>query len=445
MLKIRTHKPSIQGMNSTSNTALSRKINKMTFVAALLFSQLGLAQQTSLNMVSETGDYIGQGQIYALDENDGTFTASVNYDNGINVNFTGPTGSFGLNFAPKEGADFIMGPYPGATRFPFQSPTTPGMNASGFGRGCNESFSDFTVLEVVTDNNDNVISFAADFTQHCGSIDAPALTGEVRFNSAGQPFPPAPDNDLDSIANTIDNCTDVFNTDQIDTDRDGLGDVCDDTYTDTFLVLNSEEGDYIGQGEYQELFLLDGNITAQRNFDNGVTINFNGYDSWTLNFAAPGNVDLTAGSYELATEYPFQAINEPGLSVYGAGRGCSISGRFDVLSVVYDSFGEVESFVATFEQYCRGSSSALLGEVRFNAVPQAPELSGSHYRQGRNIITTLNWVTEAEGVDVYYNGQLLETITAANEATYYYFKKFAQEFMVCNIGTDDCSVTYVAN
>lgn len=36
------------------------------------------------------------------------------------------------------------------------------------------------------------------------------------------------DNDSDSIENSVDNCIDVANTDQLDTDDDGLGDACDE-------------------------------------------------------------------------------------------------------------------------------------------------------------------------------------------------------------------------
>ncbi|HEX7028491.1 MAG TPA: hypothetical protein VF268_14720 [Gammaproteobacteria bacterium] len=83
--------------------------------------------------------------------------------------------------------------------------------------------------------------------------------------------------------------------------------------------------------------------------------------------------------------------------------------------------------------------------VTFPEDPAPPVLSGSHKRRGRDIQTTLIWSTDASGVDVYFNGQLVETVTERNTATYSYFKKLSQVFVVCNAGTLDCSNQYVAN
>lgn len=139
----------------------------------------------------------------------------------------------------------------------------------------------------------------------------------------------------------------------------------------TSLSLNSDPGDFIGQGQTIFLTPSNGTFSASQNFDSGVTINFfGGSQFWTLNFAAANHVPLTVGSYTGAARFPFQAFDQPGLSVTGDGRGCNtLTGSFTVLEVNYGTSGTIDSFDATFEQHCEGATAALRGEVRFNAHP----------------------------------------------------------------------------
>lgn len=141
----------------------------------------------------------------------------------------------------------------------------------------------------------------------------------------------------------------------------------------TLLSLNSQPGDYIGQGQQRTLTVADGWFSANSNFDNGVSLSFHGNDPsvwWYLDFAAPGNLPLAPGVYEHATRFPFQAPTAPGLSVSGEGRGCNtLTGRFEVLEATYGPSGEVLTFAADFEQHCEGSAPALSGSIRYNAGP----------------------------------------------------------------------------
>jgi hypothetical protein len=139
----------------------------------------------------------------------------------------------------------------------------------------------------------------------------------------------------------------------------------------TDLVLDSQPGDYIGQGRRQTLTTADGTFSARRNYDNGVSVTFlsqPGNVLWSLDFAAPGNQLLAPGAYLNATRFPFQASTAPGLSVSGDGRGCNtLTGRFTVLEVVYGAGDAITSFAATFEQHCEGFAPALFGTIRVNA------------------------------------------------------------------------------
>lgn len=139
---------------------------------------------------SERGDYIGGGQERIFTDADFRFGVSKNYDNGVSVwinNYaTAPWGkweSWSLDTAAPNRALLQVGAYEGATRFPFQAYDKPGLSFTGSGRGCNRSYGRFDVLEVVYGTNGQVTSFAANFEQHCEWPTAPALFGQIRYNS----------------------------------------------------------------------------------------------------------------------------------------------------------------------------------------------------------------------------------------------------------------------
>jgi hypothetical protein len=143
----------------------------------------------------------------------------------------------------------------------------------------------------------------------------------------------------------------------------------------TSLTLNSQPGDFIGQGQTLTLTTNDGTFSARQNTPNSVSIFFLGFQAgsfWGLDFAAPQGAPLSVGVYEGATRFPFETPTSPGLSVDGDGRGCNtLTGRFEVLQVNVDTAGNVTNFAADFEQHCEGSSAALFGSIRINAGPIA--------------------------------------------------------------------------
>ncbi len=330
---------------------------------------------TEVTFDSEPGDFIGQGIDQTLA---GTVTAS-RLGTGVRITVTGDD-TWRLSFVPPDDEDLLTGPYEGATRYPFQSPTGPGLSVSGANRGCNTLTGRFDIYEAEFGPGGEVLVFAADFEQHCEGA-GPALFGRVLFNSDGPPFPPPVDTDADGVPDTVDNCPDVANPDQSNSDDDLLGDACDDTVTLTSIYFDSDPGDFIGGGHEFTLTLSDGTISAERNFENGVTIEFQGDDSWTLDFVAPREALLVPGPYEDARRYPFQPPRLPGIDVSGAHRGCNeIEGRFDVLEIEYGPGEEIERFAARFEQHCEGDKPALRGLVMFNSLgppfPPPPDDDG---------------------------------------------------------------------
>ena len=139
----------------------------------------------------------------------------------------------------------------------------------------------------------------------------------------------------------------------------------------TALFLDSQPGDYIGQGVHRTLTPSDGTFSASRNPRNGVNLVFAPQgmpgDFWFLEFAARGNVRLVVGVYGSAAMYPTAPLTA--LSVSGAGHSCgAITGRYVVLEAVYRTDGSVERFAADFEQHCNDTLPALFGAIRYNST-----------------------------------------------------------------------------
>lgn len=414
-----------------------------TLLRALLIAILAIAPaisqaatQTILVLNSQPGDYIGQGLQHTFRPPDGTFTVTTTYNSGIQVSFSGSGEFWTLDFGPPSALKFLPNEYEGAQRFPFHSPTRPGMDVSGDGRGCNRDIGRFLLSDIAFNLDGTVARLALDFEQHCeGAI--PALYGSVRYNSSLTLAPrfgvgnatalkgnvgysdgnvivslsapnPSPVTvkyqtadgsafqGVDYVATTGTmlfpaNVTSQTIAIPILGDRlirgnktfrlllsnpsgAALGDktgnvkILDPNGPVTVLSMFGQAGDYISAGSLVQTS-ADGIFTPSRNFDKGVNVSLQNLDGWETDFAAPNNAILTAGTYLNAQRFPFQAAGMPGLSVYGAGRGCNmLTGNFNVTQASYDSSGKVRHFGADFEQHCEGGIPGLFGSVRINSM-----------------------------------------------------------------------------
>ena len=367
------------------HTYRTRLTATLALALGVLVTAEARAQTTILFLDSAPGDYIGGGMQHTVTPATGSFTASRNFDNGVSISVNTTGGVWSLAFAAPGDAILVAGTYDNATRWPFQSPVNPGLSVSGMGRGCNTLTGSFVVREAVYGATGQVQAFAADFEQHCEGGPA-ALLGSIRINSSVPFTPPAPP------------------------PTDGT----------TAIVMNSETGDYIGQGLQQIFTPADGTFVAARNFDNGVTVNFNGgMNSWNLAFSAPGDALLVPGSYENATRWPFQSPTGAGLSISGSGRGCNtLTGRFDVLEAVYDPAGRVLRFAADFEQHCEGMEPALFGGVRYHSTIAAPPVKLPPAKCGSRLtsIADLQAAVDALAASTQTKSELTHTLQQAQVA-----------------------------
>ena len=299
--------------------------------------------QTWIHFDSDPGDYIGQGQRQTWTHRDGTFSASViSWSNAVAIEFdaSGESLSWSLEFAAPHDARVQPGVYLGATRYPFQDDANPGLTVSGDGRGCNKSSGWFQVLEVVYGAGNQVVSFAADFEQHC-EFGIAALRGGVRFNSA-IPYAPTP--------------------------------AAYSPLARTAMEFISEKGDSIGGGVPSTVTRQDGVFSAGSPSRELVNVYFekpytpgSSFMYWRTSFSAPAGQTLVRGRYLNAVRHPFQPAGVPGLSVTSSGRGCNtVKGWFDVLDIVRNG-PEVVSLAIDFVQHCEGAAPALYGSIRYNS------------------------------------------------------------------------------
>jgi hypothetical protein len=142
----------------------------------------------SFSLRSDPGDFVGQGQV-------------ARYSNLENALFQVGRGSSGSIFVRSFGYDGSVwsvdlaapgqrlprpGVYEGAMRHPFESPTAPGLDVGGNGRGCNTLSGRFVVDDATYGPQSLVRSLLARFEQHCeGAV--PALRGEVRVGRPRRP------------------------------------------------------------------------------------------------------------------------------------------------------------------------------------------------------------------------------------------------------------------
>jgi hypothetical protein len=323
---------------------------------------------TLLSFDSEQGDYIGRGEQFTLDLTNGNVFTTRGADNSIAIAHRGDD-YWDVRFAAPRKRLLVPGPYELATRHPFQSPVVPGLDVSGDHRGCNRLTGRFEVLEAEYGIDGELEHFAATYEQHCEGWE-PALFGTVMFNSKGPPYAPPPDSDGDGVLDAHDNCPLAANLDQANDDHDADGAVCDaDGFTNSRIEMDSEAGDWVGQGGQYRMDPGDGDMTAQVYETGAVSIEFRGVDWWNFAFAPPAGIALAPGVYEEATRFPFQPDDEPGFSVSGQSRGCnSLFGRFEILELV-QAGEELAQFDVLFEQHCEYFGYALFGRLRYNATP----------------------------------------------------------------------------
>lgn len=140
---------------------------------------------------------------------------------------------------------------------------------------------------------------------------------------------------------------------------------------ESFIAIDSEDGDFIGQGKRWLLTSNDGVFISQigSSYLDYINIAYRGQSNWSLDLASPEEEALKVGKYSNVKGYPFQSKTEFGLRYQGDGRGCNNAlGEFEVFEVEYDKSNNLIALAVNFTQRCKSSEPPLHGIVRYKST-----------------------------------------------------------------------------
>ena len=189
-----------------------KHFRKVTIVLIVLLGSIesnlsyaALATSGSVYMYSYPGSWVGGAlgsqQVTWGHGTDGLFSSNGTTSNAAQITFNNGN-SWSFEFAAPtydpatntiSGTPLKVGLYANATRWPFNSATTPGLSVSGAGRGDNILSGWFNVLDVAFAPDGNLLVLAVDFRQfdETTTQTGPSLYGSLRFNSS-VPINPVP-------------------------------------------------------------------------------------------------------------------------------------------------------------------------------------------------------------------------------------------------------------
>lgn len=148
--------------------------------------------------------------------------------------------------------------------------------------------------------------------------------------------------------------------------------------TGSHVYLQSDPGDYIGQGR-NHLYTLS-NSAMTFTLDQGhLRVQVDGDEWWHGNFQSMnGVIPLQVGYYPMLQRYPFHNPARGGLDWSGDGRGCNqLTGWFAIDNISVNA-GKVIALDLRFEQHCEGWSQALRGKIHWRqddpTMPSGPQV-----------------------------------------------------------------------
>ncbi len=137
----------------------------------------------------------------------------------------------------------------------------------------------------------------------------------------------------------------------------------DEPSADSYVTLQSDEGDFIGGGRSYRYTPADSRLSVAVS-EGHLAINVSGREQWTGDFCCPGG-QLRAGTFTGLPRFGFSDNRVGGMDWGGDGRGSNtLVGSFAVSNLTIHG-GVLMSVDVRFEQHSEGAAAALRGTIHW--------------------------------------------------------------------------------
>ena len=284
---------------------------------ALFFGENHGAQAASaMTMISEPGDWVGQGITKTYASNLATFSATGDNKN-LFLSIRQGSESWNIDLSPINGELLTRHNYTNAEADSSQYGRSPGLKIYGNGRGCNDIWGSFMIRQISFDVQGKLATLEAIVIQRCGSATAPRLIVSLLYNATPLSFD-----------------------------------------------YESAPGDDIGRGMKKSYFGETTDFEMSGTFQALEFSVYGQHDYWHVGIQAPTGQVLKIGTY---STYRFRDSSHAGVNFRGNGRGCNTSsGVLVVEGIRTNILGFITGLNAVFVQNCDSSSAPAIGTIRFH-------------------------------------------------------------------------------
>lgn len=295
---------------------------------------------------STPGDFVGGGQTYTYTQANAVLTVNA-FQTRVQVSVAGDEVWDGQFETMNTITQVQPGYYPNLHRYPFHNPTRGGEDWSGRHSGCN-TLDGWLVIDAITFVGGALTALDLRFEQFCDGVSTP-LHGAVHWRSDDPTQPAGP----------------------ITPPPAGLWRPAPGSTppTGSYVYLESEAGDYVGQGLTHTYTPADATIalTTETNHPEHLFVTVNGAQFWIGSFVTMSSLTRFQPGYysDLLRDIEHNPV-KGGLDWGGDGRGCNtLTGWFVVDSVSYLNNITLTAIDLRFEVHCEGATPALHGVIHW--------------------------------------------------------------------------------